>query len=230
MLDALKFGIGHSGGALSAPRDRKSSALRMRALAQTFAWTDLLLARLLKDGPNPRRAAVGFAQRLQRKGLLQSEVYELQSVVVGEQPLWSSTNEQKPNCDALAYALERRFSGASKPTRVYWPSQEFGKRFGTWTGADSYSCPHKLSHDVLITAVWLNYLEHSPEIALRQWLPERWLQWVHRRGEWQGPIPDALISDGSRTTAIEIGGNYSAVWIRHHIQRFESAGWDWQLW
>jgi len=207
-----------------------SSALRMQAFTQTFAWTNPLLAELFSDTVNPSRAARAFAQRLLRKRLLRSGTFELQSACIGEQPLWSSAIERKPDCDALAYALERRFSGASKPTRVYWPSREFAKRYGTWTGAESYSCPHKLSHDVLITAVWLRLWKQNPDTAISRWVSERRLQYEARCGDRRGPIPDALVTDGNSVTAIEIGGNYPAAWIRHHINRFEAAGWAWQLW
>ena len=207
-----------------------AGVLRMLAFLQSFAWTNCLLAELFPGTANPSRAAASFAQRLLRRGLLKCGIFDVQAAVIGKQSLWSSTNPQPPNIDALAYALEQRFAGASKPTRVYWPSNEFGKRYGTWAGAESYPCQHKLSHDVLTTAVWLHFLKHSPAAALVQWVPERWLQSASRRGDWRGPIPDALIQDGKCTTAIEIGGNYPAAWIRHHIERFEAAGWAWQLW
>ena len=219
MLDDFKVQTGNA-----------TSKLRMRAFVQCFAWTTGLLANLFSESANPSRAADAFANRLVRKGQLKSQVFEVQEVAINERPLCCSGLECEPDYDALAYSLERRFSGSSKPTRVFWPSLQFSRRYGRWTGADSYSCSHKLSHDVLITAVWLHFLKNSPAVALDHWVPERWLQSERRRGVWLGPIPDALIKDGEQLTAIEIGGNYPATWIRHHVERFQAAGWAWQLW
>jgi hypothetical protein len=208
----------------------KGDALRRRALVQCFTWTDSLWAAFFRETTHPVRSAAAFAGRQVEQGWLETGVFELQEVRLEEQPLWTSSKTQAPDCDALAYRLERRFSPASKPTRIYWPGLRFAKQYGTWTGAHTYPCPHKLSHDVLITAVWLKLLELSPVAAVQQWVPERYLQWLHRRGEWLGPIPDGLLVDGQQLTAIEVGGKYSAAWIRHHLERFTAAGWNWQLW
>jgi len=212
------------------PTQRDESRLRTRAFAQCFAWTDEYLQSLFRRAANPRRAAAAYASRKIADGLLHCGQFDVQQIVVGSEPLAASGSEPAADADRLAYLLEKRFSGASKSTRVYWPSPRFGRFYGSWVGADSYPSPHKLSHDLLVTSVWLRMLEHSPRLALNDWTPERWLQREHRQGRWKQPIPDALVANGGRVTAIEIGGNYPAAWIRHHIQRFEAAGWAWQLW
>lgn len=214
----------------SGPPSLKGDVLRRRAFVQCFPWTDSLLAGLFRETAHPIKAAAAFARRQVEQGWLETGVFELQPVCLEAQPLWSSALPQAPNCAALAYRLERRFLPASKPTRIYWPGLRFAKQYGSWTGARTYPCPQKLSHDVLITAVWLQLLEQSPAVAVQQWVPERYLQWLHRRGEWLGPIPDALLVNGQHLTAIEVGGKYSSAWLRHHIERFDAAGWAWQLW
>lgn len=206
-----------------------SQQLRQLALVQCFGWSIEHFAELHSEARNPRRAARAFASRMELGRLLKSELIDCQRVQIGDQPLCSSTNLR--DVDEVAYQLEQRFSGASKPTRIYWPSAEFAKRFGTWTGADRYPCPHKASHDLIVTSVWLRLLRADPKAALTAWVSERYLAAFSECSSNGGSMPDAAICDQDNVIiAIEIGGNYPASWLRHHITRFEQAGWEWQVW
>lgn len=173
---------------------------------------------------------MSFLARKVQKGLLNCGTLDAIAAEIGAGPLATSSGHQRPDCEQLAYQLELRFSKASKPTRVYWPSLEFAREYGSWTGSEDYACPHKVSHDLLISQVWLRLLAKNREQAVHNWIPERQLQFESRHSAGHGPIPDALIIGGDKPLAIEIGGNYPASWIAHHVSRFEAAGWDWQIW
>lgn len=208
----------------------EQASIRNVAFQQSSVWTAELFAALLGSASDPVRAARQQLRRLADDGLLCWGDFDVVPCRLGSDPLWTSECSSLPDFDALAYALEQRFEPPCRRTRVYWPSVAFGKRFGSWTGFDRYPCPHKVSHDVLISAVWLRYWQVSPATATQRWMSERRLQWLARTNSQTGPIPDALIIGSERPKAIEIGGNYPASWLRHHVERFEKCGWDWEIW
>lgn len=175
------------------------------------------------------RATRMRAERLIQQGLLCTAVLDCQQITLGDEPLMRSTDERF-DVHRAAYQLEQRFAGASRPVRIYWPSRMFAGRYGSWTGSDQYPCPQKISHDLIVTEVWLKYLRLQPTLALFHWQSERFL--VSNAGSMGEviSIPDAAICVGDCFKAIEIGGNYPASWIQHHIDRFQQAGWDWEIW
>lgn len=207
-----------------------STFTRFLAFRQSLAWTATLLAELFPDARNSVRAAKAFADRLVRSGLLNNSIMDVIPARIGDRPLATSFDSQRSDFYRLAYQLELRFSKPSVPTRVYWASQKFAERYGSWAGCQSYPCPQKISHDLLVSQAWLKYLKADPHMASELWVPERRLQSEVRCGDRTGSIPDALIVGGTRPLAVEIGGHYPASWLQHHIERFESAGWAWELW
>ncbi len=217
------------GFALPCQSNVSRSELLVQAQVQSFAWTENTFAEFFGGATQPRRAARAWAARLERQGMLHSSLIDCQEIAIGDKPLCASWMRDC-DMDRVAYALERRFRGSSRPIRVFWPSEEFAKRHGSWTGAENYPCPHKASHDLLITRVWLELLKTRPRTALTCWTSERALVWSRKIDSRRGPTPDALITAGERVTAIEIGGAYPAAWLRHHIERFESQSWAWEIW
>ena len=203
---------------------------RIAAFRNSFAWPAERFAELLHYCSDPVRAARQYLRRQCELGMLCCGEFDVVPCDVGDGPLWSSDEATPPNYDALAYALEKRFSRASRSTRVYWPSSEFAKRYGSWTGCDHYPSPHKISHDVLISSVWLRYLRRDANIATSCWISERRLQWMARKERTTGPIPDALIVGGNKPRATEIAGNYGAAWLQHHIDGFTASGWISEIW
>lgn len=200
------------------------------ALGQSRLWTALLLLPWFSSARNPLRSAEAFLKRQVARGLLATLVADAVLTELPKQPLASSLDSDF-NADALAYRLSQRWSQAPSRIRVYWPTSAFARLFGSWTGTDSAPCLHKIGHDLLVTAVTLSYLRTlSAEAFLQTWTTEQKLQFDAKAGRWTGPLPDALKSDEQRITAVEIGGYYPADWIRHHVRRFERAGWCWEIW
>lgn len=189
---------------MSLTANDESGRLRLqRTLLQTgltlnLAWTRRLLTHFFPQSANPESAAAAFARRYEDCGLLHSALIDCQEATIGNGPLCASWMEQY-DVDGVAYALEQRFSGESKPTRIYWPSETFARRFGSWTGAACYPCPHKVSHDLLVTEVWLRFLKTRPQVALTAWTSERELQWTRNGQASRGPTPDALITESNST-------------------------------
>ena len=206
---------------------RNVNPLRIQAFQQSFPWTAERYAKLFPDCAQPVRAARQALRRLCETGLLCCGEFDVAECSIGEKPLWSSESGTAPDYDALAYTLELRFSQGSKRARVYWPSAEFAKRYGSWSGRDTYPSPHKISHDLLVTDVWVHLWRTSLSLdGDCYWMSERRVQWMLNKENTKGPIPDGLIVGGPRLKAIEIGGNYPAAWLRHHVEQFTEYGWD----
>ena len=180
---------------------------------------------------DPLRAAAAWADRQVEAGLLGDRAGGCDPNAAVERPLHVQFHgEREPDFDRLAYRLEQRWSTAPKPVWVYWPSVAFGRLHGIWAGASELDSPHKVSHDLLCSAVWRHYWETAPDQAVGRWVPERKLWHTARRDGRRGPIPDALLTSDRRPMAIEVGGSYPADWLRHHARRFALAGWNWVLW
>ena len=109
------------------------------------------------------------------------------------------------------------------------PARAFLSLFG-YGARDIAPNPHKISHDVLLAQVWLNHVARDAQRVAREWRTESGLQALAERDRRSVPIPDAALVGPATTVAIEIGGNYSARWLGHHIERFEAVGWEWELW
>jgi hypothetical protein len=201
----------------------------LAGLKNCFPWTAWQMSQLINAGAPGVRAARMRAERLVQKGLLCTAVLDSQQITLDDEPLMRSTDERF-DVHRAAYQLEQRFAGASRPVRIYWPSRMFAGRYGSWTGSDRYPCPHKISHDLIVTDVWLKYLRFQPTLALLHWQSERFLISTAASMEKVISLPDAAICVGDCFKAIEIGGNYPASWIQHHIDRFQQSGWAWEIW
>ncbi len=200
------------------------------ALTQSHLWTPPLLSPWFSTTRDPHRAAEAFLKRQVARGLMATIVADAVLVELPDQPLATSL-DSRLDADALAYRLNQRWMQPANPIRVYWPTTAFARMFGSWTGTDSATCFHKIGHDLLVTAVTLFYLRTLPAESFGQaWTSEPKLQFDAKSGRWAGPLPDALKCDEHGMTAVEIGGHYPADWIRHHVRRFERAGWSWEIW
>lgn len=197
-------------------------------------WCAEQMGMLFSGAKAPKRAAEAWASREEQAGWLCSELLDVCLPPAPEAPL---ATLQAGRCsidfDRLEYRLRQRWAIESRWTRVYWPSRAFARRFGSWSGTDSLSCPHKIGHDLLCTWVWLRYLAISETVATECWISEwQWMQQA-RRGE---SIPDAVIMLPDEVVLVEVCGNYSAKLLRRRWerisrqmpQRFEN--WTWELW
>ena len=202
------------------------------ALRHNPIWTPEQLG-VYFPGLSPARAAEAWMGRRERAGLFHSADVDACLIGPPKTPLcMQRRGQQEPNFERLAYQLEKRWEQPARRLRVFWPSMEFARFFGHWTGSDNLSAPQKVSHDLLCSSVWLSYLHRFPGVALKCWTSERCLQYRSRQKgrNRSGPVPDALLRTRQGQTAVEIGGRYTAAMLRHHCQRCIAAGYSWILW
>jgi hypothetical protein len=193
-------------------------------------WTALLLGPFFRQSRKPCVSATAYARRRVRSGELLSARLDAVPIPHVSGPLATSRETPNPNFERLSYFALQRLSSPARPTTVYWPSSQFARTHGSWTGSDALPNPLQISHSLLCTAVWLHLLTETPDIALDAWTSERQLQFHARREGRGGPIPDALVERDAKTIAIEILGKYPANWIEHHVDQFETHFDAWELW
>jgi hypothetical protein len=199
-------------------------------LERTPVWSSAGLSRFFGHCRDPRSAAIRYARRRVRSGELLSARLDAVAIPPVSGPLATSRETPNPDCERLSYFSLQRLSSPARPTTVFWPSSQFARTRGRWTGSDSLPNPLQISHSLLCTAVWLHLLTETPDFALDAWTSERELQFQARRDARGGPIPDALIERDGETIAIEVLGKYPASWIEHHVAQFETHFDGWELW
>lgn len=201
------------------------------AFQQSFVWTANQLSLLFTVCGNPRRSAEAWLRRWERAGYFASSSLDAVSIDFPREPIHCQRlGEPDPDFDALEYRLRIRWNKPAKRTRVFWPTPTFARAYGmAWLGSDELDSPHKVSHDLLCSSVWLSFIASRPDLATDAWTSERELQYRTRRGQRSGPIPDAIVDD-TDLLAIEIGGSYPANYLRRHAERFADAGLAWELW
>ena len=202
------------------------------AFQASFLWTPEVLARIFPC-KNPNRAAEAWLTNYERQGYFNSTAIDAKLTDLPVEPIYRhSPGDPLPEAHKLAYRLEQRWRNAvQKRLRVFWPTPQFAACYGgCWLGSRSLPAQHKVSHDLLVSAVWVRYFEIEPTEVLSAWVPERELEYNHRSGKRSGPIPDALIDQNGVKTAIEIGGRYPANFVLYKLQQSISAGYSWELW
>ena len=212
------------------------SKARIPTVADAFLasarWTPAQIGRgFFAHCKNPTRAAIAHLVREERRGLYASRIVDSCPVPTVAEPLYfGPPNRQPDDYGHLSYVAEQRRMVASIPQRIFWATSIFAGLYGTWAGHDELVRPELVSHDLLLSDVWLRYLERDARTATENWKSEQQLQWEHRNGVRLPSIPDALITKPHRTTAIEVLGRYPASWIAHHCKRFRKANWHIAIW
>ncbi len=174
-------------------------ALRVRLVGQRQIAETLWSSHLA----NARRRLSCLTQ----DGLLERQIIparplpDLTEPVVRWQP-----GQPPPHFDAVAFQLQSRWRyRALRPTVVYFPTPQTIAYFG---GPDRP--PPKvtqITHDLGVTAMWLRFHLHSPELAAH-WMGEDVLA-ESRVGQ---KVPDAALlnSHGEPEMLVEFGGAYGA--------------------
>ena len=214
------------------PTTREHHRNAVSAFQASFVWSAELLGRLFHIR-NPTRAATAWLTNYERQRYFSSMSLEVSIIGPPDKTIFScEPGEPLPDKHKLAYQLERRWTDAPpKRTRIYWPTTQFAECYGgRWLGSRNAPATHKVSHDLLVSAVWLRYFAMSPDVATEAWIPERELEYLHRSGERKGPIPDALIQANERPIAVEIGGQYPANCLLSKLKQCVAAGYRWELW
>lgn len=204
---------------------------RLRAMECTFLWDLQLFSVLFTSHFNPLASARASARRLVESGEWCTSNFQSQPVNIPVEPLLTQADPHRVSLEQLSYFGIQRLSSPSRATRAFWPSDSFARKHGSWTGSDRLPNVCQIAHGLLCTATWLRLVELYPTEALNSWTSERALQHRARRdGTRRMPIPDGLIELDGKPTAIEVVGQYSAAQLKRHVERFETQGWEWELW
>lgn len=205
-------------------RDREildTLALRVRVLS-----LDQIGRHWFAGTADPARNAKRRLQSLSAAGLV--EVFSMPSrpEVRLDAPVarWER-GDPPPDFTRLSTRLTRRWTESAVPTDLVIAS----KRGGGWMGGFGGRRPRRseVGHDLSLGGVYLRWLTH-----LRQ-PGEEWVSEARLRKMGFGDddrIPDALIQDGSRSTAIEVGGAYPAGKLADFHRFCEGRALTYELW
>lgn len=168
------------------------------------------------------------------KNLIRAGLIERAKAVVAlpriDGPLfsWSPGNDE-PDCNALAWHLERRWrSATSRRLTVYWATRRAVHLVGGIGGR--LRQPLQMQHDLGTTAVLLCRTQTDPS-TVERWLSEDIFR-LHFRDAKGGKVPDAVLcaEDGTIVVAIEFGGLYSSERLRRFHRHFARKSLDYELW
>ena len=186
------------------PRDRALlDALTQRVRALSVGQ----IARTwFSDTADPVRNAERRLRSLAAGGLVERLVMSARPELVLSRPLlcWAP-RQPAPDFGRLAYQLESRWTAPAMPTRLVVAS----RAAGAWLGGSGGRRPRRseVSHDLTLAGLYLRRLAEWPEIR------ELWLSEARLRRLGYGDdarLPDAMIRERDISTAIEVGGTYSA--------------------
>lgn len=177
-----------------------STKVRVLTLAQiACSWW--------RDARQPGVLARKRLRHLTEARLIREEVLPAHPMLPLTEPMLSWRPEDAdPDFGAVAYRLQRRWSGEYAPTRVYLADRLAGLRFGS-AARGRIQHPDQTTHDLHVSALYLKLLSERPELAA-SWVGEDEFA-KEREGE---KLPDAVLKDetGEVFFVIEFGGRYDA--------------------
>lgn len=166
------------------------------------------------DTKQPQRNARRLLDRLANEGLLQKQPLVARVLPDLLEPTWSwRPGGSLPCANRLCYQLEKRFSGESIPTTVYYATRSAATRFGGRGGRLKRT--HQISHDLLCTSVYLHLEANAFQLAA-DWLNED--LYAGHAGAGQKLGDALLMRKGQPYRMIEVLGRYTA---RHLTQLFD---------
>lgn len=174
-----------------------------QALLETLT-TQVRLATSVQLSALSRPATV---KRLIRRGLIDTTEIVVSAPVLSRPLFCWRPGQPAPNCNALAWKLEKRRNEAiPTPTTICWASSLAVRLVGGFGGRVRQ--PMQTEHDLGTTAILIRRLMLDKRTR-QQWLGED----VFRQ-EFQptSKVPDAVLLSAQRTVfkALEYGGDYSA--------------------
>lgn len=135
--------------------------------------------------------------------------------------------DPEPNCDAVSWCLQSRWTEPARATTVYIATKHGANQFGGRQRGELRR-EFQATHDLGVSAVYLR-LRAISESAVEDWIGEDVLA-PHRRGE---KLPDAVLAAGPGDRprmAVEFGGAYSAERVRRFHDYCRDERLPYQLW
>jgi hypothetical protein len=178
----------------------------------------------------PPAAYVRTIRRLAESGEIESLTasISLPSII---QPIFvRSPKQPAPNCDSLAWILEKRWKSVS-PHRmtVCWATQKGAHR--TAGVACFAQRATQVEHDLGTAAMFTRFCETNPG-DISRWVGEDILRRDYTaRERWLTKIPDAAIyRNGQVEKVLEFGGQYSAERLRRFDRHCETNHLAYEIW
>jgi hypothetical protein len=119
---------------------------------------------------------------------------------------WHPGNRMQPDFERISYAARKRWSKPPARTTIVTATKKANRLTGGTAGGRPIR-RDEVSHDTGVASLYLWCLQGSPKMA-RDWVHESKI--VAEREGQNDNIPDAVIRDSSRQTAVEVVGSYSA--------------------
>ncbi len=137
-----------------------------------------------------------------------------------------SPGEPEPNCEAVGYALQSRWTHAPRQTTVYVATKKAINQYG---GRGRGGLRHRLqaNHDLHVGVIFLHYLRTDPNAAAA-WVGEDLLG----KAGYGVKDPDAILFDaeGRPERVVEFGGRYDARRVRDFHEHCAHHGLRYELW
>lgn len=173
------------------------------------ATTRQLVTLAVHGGMHSSSAIRRALRQTEGEGLLGSGTTAVKLVTLGDEPLHRFHPEHetpgREEAERLSYRLVKRWNDApAESTQVWFAGKRSIALFGGATKADVV--PGSVSHDVLVTELYIRLLTTNPELA-STWVGEDASPIPAKRGR---KVPDAILhaSTGEPVIAQEIGGMY----------------------
>ena len=131
-----------------------------------------------------------------------------------------------PDCDAIGYALQSRWTKPPRRTTVYVATRKSVSQYGG-KGPGGLRMRLQATHDLHVGAVYLRYLRDDPAAAAA-WVGED----VRGKAGHRLKDPDAILlgPDGRTRRVVEFGGRYDARRVRDFHEHCSRFGLSYELW
>jgi hypothetical protein len=184
---------------------RKDEISRVLAVSVRVLSVEQVARTWWSDSDSGRRESRRALCALEGAGVVQ----RVRALVHPELPLVRAVVEWKPGDETpafgtVAYQLQTRWREALRPATLYVATPKVTRRFAS-RGKGRIERPLQLTHDLHVSAIYLNLLLTQPTAA-RAWISEDTLAAERKHQK----LPDAILRGlpGSPDVVIEFGGAY----------------------
>ena len=178
------------------------------------------------DRASGKSQAVRRLRQLKAAGLIDEQtVHAYPPIPLAEPVATWAPGGPEPDCEAISYRLQSRWSGSPRLTPVYTASEQTARRFGGVGGRLAH--PTQATHDLHVADLYLRARRLDP-VTAGLWLTED----LRPKAGFRQKDPDVIIDypDGRPLLVIEFGGRYDAIRVREFHEHCARQNWRWELW
>lgn len=195
----------------------KVRLLALEMIAEAW-WSNAIAPEVHADRRLQHLVEAGLLEQVE---VLAEPLLALKSPVFCWQP-----DEPEPDCDAIGYALQSRWTQAPRHTTIYVATKKAINEYGG-RGRGGLRRRLQATHDLHLSAVYLHYLRDDPDAAAA-WVGEDMLG----KAGHHVKDPDAIVLDpeGRPEKIVEFGGRYDARRVRDFHDHCARFGLSYELW